>query len=106
MSFRDYKEKMYETGKFFIPGYMMGGIFRWIEDGVYPGGFLTAVISDKLFDAVGRADDANVVNLPAYVKFFYNKAPAGCWGSKEVMKEWAKNGGLNGLMKKENENGS
>lgn len=74
--------------EFHIPDRMMGGITRWIENGIQPGDFLWAVITNDLKDAVGRADDENLRNLPAYVSYFYNEAPAACWGSPEKAAAW------------------
>jgi len=73
---------------FVIPEYMMGGIQRYIDHGLEPGDFLTAVICNDLHLAVGRADDLNIVNLPAYVGYLYNEAPSECWGSREKMEAW------------------
>jgi len=81
-----------------IPERMMGGIRRYIEKGIIPGDFLQAVIRDSLRGCIERADDENMRQLPAYVYFFYNKAPAYCWGSKEAMKKWHTSGGLEGQM--------
>ena len=80
----------YEFRGFYIPERMMGGLTRYIEDGIPPGDFLTAVISNDLAEAVGRADDENIRNLPAYVGYLYNKAPTSCWGSPGQMKRWMK----------------
>ena len=71
-----------------IPERMRGSITRYIEDRVIPGGFLQAVICNNLSEAVGRADDENIRNLPAYCNFFYNYAPSQCWGSPEKMAKW------------------
>jgi len=81
---------MFKFQDFYIPKRMMGSIDRYINQKIKPGDFLTAVISNDLKEAVGRADDENMRNLPAYVAFFYNHAPASCWGSKEKMKLWLK----------------
>lgn len=78
-----YRFRSYE-----IPERMMGGIARYIEQGIIPGSFLTAVICNDLADAVGRADEENMANLPAYVAYFDNEAPATCWGSRERMAAW------------------
>lgn len=80
--------KAYVFRQFFIPVYMMGAIRRYIEEGIPPGHFLTAVICNNLSDAVSYADDVNVANLPAYVGYFYNRAPSTCWGSREKMDAW------------------
>jgi hypothetical protein len=73
---------------------MYPGIIQWIQDGVKPGHFLTAIIENDLRGAIERADDENVIRLQAYIRFFYNCSPGRCWGSKELVAEWAKQGGL------------
>jgi len=78
----------YTFRKFYIPARMMGGIRRYIERGISPGGFLTAVICNNLAEAVARADDENISNLPAYIAYFYNEAPTPCWGNRENMERW------------------
>lgn len=72
-----------------IPERMMPGIQRYINDGIIPGDFLQAVICNNLREAVGRADDENLQNLPAFVMYFHNEAPGACWGSKDKMEAWA-----------------
>jgi hypothetical protein len=79
---------MYAYREFYIPERMMGGIERYINQGIKPGSFLTAVICNDLKGAVMRADDENLPNLVAFVAYFYNEAPAPCWGSPEAMKAW------------------
>jgi len=81
---------MYEFRGFHIPDYMMDGIERYVNDGIPPGGFLTAIITNDLHGAVSAADDENIKNIPAYVAYFYNKTPAACWGSIAAMNAWAK----------------
>jgi hypothetical protein len=84
-----------------IPEYMIGGLRRYIEDGIQPGDFLRAVFRNDLTGAVERADNINITILPNYVKFLYNYAPHDCWGSAERYEAWLEKGGLNG---KENPN--
>ena len=67
---------------------MMGAIQRYIEQGISPGHFLTAVIDNNLSEAVARAADENLRNLPAFVAYFYNEAPSQCWGSREKRRAW------------------
>jgi len=81
---------MYTFKGFHIPKRMMGGITRYIENGIPPGDFLTAIICNDLAQAVSRADDENIANIPAYVGYFHNEAPSGCWGSYEKMGIWMK----------------
>jgi hypothetical protein len=38
-----------------VPGYCIGGLVRYVTDGVPPGDFLMAVLGGDLFEALGRA---------------------------------------------------
>ena len=78
----------YEFRQWYIPDRMRGGIARYIEQGIPPGSFLQAVITNDLRRAVEQADDENLMNLPAYMAYFYHEAPSDCWGSPEKMKAW------------------
>ncbi len=76
--------------EFRVRAQMMEAIHRYIDDKIYPGSFLQAIISNNLKEAVGCADDDNLRNIPAFVSYFYNEAPTNCWGSKEIMASWIK----------------
>ena len=71
-----------------LPQSLRSGMRRYIEDGVIPGGFLVAVLSDGLSDAMGRADEENRKRLYDIVSFVYNEAPGDCWGSRAKVKAW------------------
>jgi len=73
-----------------IPGNMHGGILRWVENGIPPGHFLTAVLCNDLREACTRADDQNIHLIPEYVSWLYNHAPGQCWGSPERFDAWQK----------------
>lgn len=77
-----------------LPEHMQGAAQRYVEKGLPPGDFLTAVIENNLFLAVSHADEENQKALATWVKFFYNEAPGNCWKSKEAMSAWIKQGGL------------
>ena len=81
---------MYKFNNFYIPERMMGGIKRYIENGIVPGNFLKAVIQNNLSEAIGQADVENLKNIPAYIGYFYNETPLSCWGSKKKMEKWVK----------------
>ena len=61
---------------------------RYIEHGCPVGHFLTAVLSNDLREACGRADLPSRGLLWLYVQYLYNEAPAICWGSPAKVKEW------------------
>jgi len=79
-----------------LPERMHGGVRRYIEDGIPPGHFLTAVISNDLREACARADEENQRLLFDYVRFFYCHAPQSCWGSPDRFAAWVSHRGLNG----------
>lgn len=83
-------ETMYKFRNFYIPSRMMSGINMWVTHGIRPGSFLNAVLENNLRSACECADDENIVNLPAYIAYFYNDAPSQCWGSKEKVDAWEK----------------
>jgi len=78
----------YGGKEYYIPERMMGGIQRYINGRIRPGDFLCAIICNDLKNTIGRADSENIENIPAFVDYFYNKAPFNCWGSEEVMEKW------------------
>ena len=71
-----------------IPAHMMTAIEDYVENGIEPGSFLTAVICNDLRGAVGHADAENKGLLGEYVQYFHNEAPGACWGSKARMDAW------------------
>jgi hypothetical protein len=77
-----------------IPAHMREAILAYVERGRLMGDFLRAVVSNDLSGAVGRADAQNLPLLPVYVRWFYNRAPAGCHGSPDAVKAWIEEGGL------------
>ena len=85
-------EKMTEYG---IPGYMQGGLIRYFNDRLPPGGFLTAVLENDLMGAFAHADDTNKRRMRSYVMWLYNEVPGrpnGGWGSPEAVKKWLDGG--------------
>lgn len=73
-----------------VPDHMHGTIERYINHRLAPGGFLEAVLCNDLKKAVQRADVVNRDHLADYVKWFTNRAPSGCWGSRERYEAWLK----------------
>ena len=67
---------------------IMASLRRYIENRIPTGGFLEAVLSNDLKEAVGRADGDNMRVLPELVGWLYNEAPSNCWGSPQRVKDW------------------
>jgi|ETNvirnome_6_100_1030635.scaffolds.fasta_scaffold39092_4 hypothetical protein len=68
--------------------YLRGSFERWIEEGIDPGNFLTAVLRNDLSETIGRADEHSIRILPDIVRWIYSNAPSACWGSPEKVKTW------------------
>ena len=66
----------------------VANIRRYVDEKVYPGSFLKAIICKDLFEAVASADMDKIYKIPAYVGYFYNEVPSGCWGSEKKMDAW------------------
>lgn len=58
-----------------IPERLQGGLLRYVEHGIQPGGFLTAVITNDLSNATGRADAESLEALPLIVQWFQANYP-------------------------------
>lgn len=82
-----------------LPNYMQDAARKYVEDGVFPGVFLTAVLENNLVEAYGRADGINAERMRDWVEWLYNKVPAIAWGSKARIKAWCRQGGEKGLVK-------
>lgn len=71
-----------------IPGYTLDSLIRYAERGVPTGGFLEAVLSNDLMDALRRADDRNRAALGAICRFVQTEMPADCHGSRQRFQDW------------------
>ena len=65
-----------------IPSYMQDGLILYINNGIEPGSFMSAVLENNLKQAVIHADSNNMTLIPEYVRFLYAKAPSSVWGSR------------------------
>ena len=79
-----------------IPEHMRPGLRLYVEEGIRPGGFLTAVLANDLSTSVAKADMVNRYRLADYVMWLYNEAPGLCWGSYKQVDSWETSGGLKG----------
>ena len=71
-----------------IPPRLVNALMRYAEQGVPLGGFLTAVVSDNLREAVGRADQNNLDALASIVSYVYMELPGACNGSNKIYRAW------------------
>ena len=73
-------------------------LIGYVINGWQPGGFLTAVLENKLVEAATRADDHNMRRLYGWAVVMYNDVPRDARGSPEAVAKWLRHGGLRGLM--------
>jgi len=71
-----------------IPRAVKESLDRYVYHRIPTGGFLYAVLTNDLFEAVGRADDCNLACLPEICSYIYNEVPSTCWGSPEAVQLW------------------
>jgi hypothetical protein len=70
-----------------IPEYMHQGFIYYIESGILPGDFLSAILCNNLKEAVYNADSTNIHLISTYIKFLYKHFPYNIWGSKERVQQ-------------------
>ena len=71
-----------------IPHETIASLERYVKYHIPTGGFLKAVLTNDLMEAIHRADSFNLAALVDIVKYLYNDFPGNCWGSPEKYKEW------------------
>ena len=71
-----------------IPMHMHEGLRAYVEERRPVGGFLAAVFSNDLYDAVCRADVQNQKAIANYVIWLREYAPSECHGSPEAYDSW------------------
>ncbi len=84
-----------------LPAHMQDGARRYVEHGIKPGSFMTAVLSNDFIGAWQRADDVNTAAMHSWAMWLHNDAPRGCYGSPEHVKDWIAHRGLSGLSDNE-----
>ena len=90
----------YKFREWKISAHMMHSIELYLEQGIPPGHFLSAVICNDLMKACRYADDINIRNLPAYAAYFFNEVPTNAWGAAERFESWCNKGGHVGIAKR------
>ena len=71
-----------------LPEGLRSGARLYVEHGVMPGDFLSAVLRNDLRTAVAHADPINAARLAEIVRFWSLEAPSFCSGSPERVSRW------------------
>lgn len=73
-----------------VPEHTQRMLDGYLKHGEPPGDFLEAVLCNNLTQAYAKADDINIANMYAIVKYVYNEFPINAWGSVEKIDYWLK----------------
>ena len=71
----------------------------YIETGRPTNHFLTALLSNDLIEAVGRADARNLAALRDYCMWLKSFAPPLSYGDRQRVTAWIEMGGLSGAQR-------
>lgn len=69
---------------------IIGALNRYLEHGIIPGSFLTAVLENDLFEAMARADSVNQKRIFKICCYIYKHFPLGSYGSPEAVNRYLK----------------
>ena len=78
------------TREYGVPPHIVSALFRYLNSRISPGGFLTAVLLNDLFSAIGCADKQSLVGLPGLCRFIYCSVDGRAHGSPEKVSAWLK----------------
>jgi hypothetical protein len=78
-----------------VPFHLRDGLRRYVEHGIPPGDFLKALISNRLWETLTRADDTlGRDEITAIFRWLYQCAPPECFGTFDKMQAWVDAGGM------------
>jgi len=80
-----------------IPPLVRETLDEYVRIGRPPGGFVRAVLENKLIGAYGAADQESTAAMHAIVMYVYHHVPEVCLGSREVVDAWIAQGGIEGM---------
>lgn len=86
-----------EGHTYMVPEHTQKALDAYIKTGRPIGHFLTAVLTNNLFEAFARADEKNTVAMKHIIMFVYNEMPSRAHGSKEKINAWIAQGGMEGM---------
>lgn len=71
-----------------VPAAIKDSLRRYIRDGIKPGTFLTAVLTNNLYDAILRADPTSLENMKEILLYVFEHCPMESFGSEEKLNKW------------------
>jgi hypothetical protein len=77
-----------EMWKDYIPDHTRKAIEDYLLRGYEPGSFVTGLLANDMFRAVGSMDHINEKNLKHITTWVVNVLPHGCFGNYERIQNW------------------
>lgn len=71
-----------------LPSTLRGGIQRYVDDRIRPGGFLDALLANDLKGTVMRADEQTRSELQDILFWCMENLPGPCWGGRKEVEKW------------------
>lgn len=71
-----------------VPTHLHDGLVLYLLNHVRPGSFLRAVLENDLRNAFGRADAVSARMMPEIMRFLYEFASIGAWGTEDIVTAW------------------
>ena len=78
-----------------LPNHMQIGARRYVEQGVKPGDFTMAILTNDLYMAIRQADRVNMVHLEEWMDW-RDMLPPAAHGSAKKVAAWISRRGLQG----------
>lgn len=82
------KSKLLDFSGYKLTEQSKESLYNYFVHGLEPGSFMTAVLTNDLYSAVGRADFVNIDLIPEYARWLVNRAPYGSFGDRDTVKGW------------------
>lgn len=77
-----------------LPEHMRQGARLYVEQGIEPGSFMFAVLTNNFKEAFARADLINAHRMKDWAEWLVWHCPANAQGSYEKVTAWIERGGL------------
>ena len=80
-----------------VPEHLRGGLTRYVEQGIRPGGGLLSILMDRrLSEVLAACDDEALAGLRNVHKFLFSYVPGICHGDAKRVYDWIDRGGILG----------
>ena len=71
-----------------VPAHFKEAIDLYVKEGIMPGDFGYAVLTNNLIGCFMYADSINLAHLGEIVSYMWWEVPYCCWGSDEKVRKW------------------